>query len=586
MKYLIFVLLFLLPHSLFAASGASLSVLPSTGSYQVGDVFTVSILVATAGQPINAVEGKITFNTDEIEVAGISKDSSIVGSWTTEPAVDSEEGSIAFGGGITEGFTGDSGKVFSIDFRPRRVAESTVRFSTGAAILANDGFGTNLIESMNAGAYVFTAKEVIPVIVQSGVSEPEPLVLGASTSTPFSATTSTEAISLVSSSHPDQNKWYSESTAGFSWTLPPGVNAVRLSVNAKPDAAPTKLYSPAIAERVVKDTSDGISYFHLRARTENGWGESVHYRFQTDTEQPEKFQIAQASTTGMFGFIFTAEDRTSGIEKYLVQIDGGPETEWKDDGSRAYIPEVQSSGDHILSVKALDMAGNFATSSIAFTLDPVPAPTITDFPKTLSPGNILYLRGVAMPHAAVFVRVSKDGEREREHFVTAAPDGSFTFIMEGKAEDGVYSIYTEQVFGGTRSSSSENIVIPVNQPEIILFGKIAVRYLSVLIPLVTLILLLIFVLAFGWHRWKIFRMDIQKELEKAEAVSRKSFSDLKKEINEDERIFEEDASEGKTKKEAVKRLKKSIDAAEEEVEKDLAVVKQKVKRTVKAKRVG
>lgn len=581
MKYLFFIFSFFafVPYSVFAEGGASLSVLPVVGTHQVGDVFTVSVFINTSSKPINAVEGQVSFNPDELEVSGISEEGSVIGSWTREPIL-SEEGGISFGGGIAGGFTGDSGKIFSIDFRARRIAQGAIRFTVGAAILADDGMGTNIIESMNAGAYDITAKEVLPVIVQSGA--PSPMVLGASSST-------TEVLGeahFVSSSHPDQNEWYQKSDAEFSWMLPPDATAVRLLTDTKPSTTPTKLYSPAITEKTIKDISGGISYFHFQVRTPDGWSEPVHYRFQTDNTKPDEFHIAESGANEPFGFIFDARDQTSGIEKYLIQIDDGPEAEWRDDGSHTYIPPELNPGEHSLFAKAIDFAGNFATSSAVFTLASVSAPSITDFPETPVPGSALFVRGKAESNAAVSLWVVKDGTRAKEHKIASASDGAFVFVADTKAEEGIYRVYAEQVKNGVRSLPSESVLISVSQPKIILFGKIALDYLSVLIPLVTLVLLLVFILVFGWHRWKIFRMTLEKELEKAQELSERSFRELKKEVSEDERILASiGSSEGRTQaeKEMVRRMKKSVDRAEAEVGKDLSTVKQKIKRSVKVK---
>lgn len=576
MKYLLFILSFFIfaPCSVFAEGGASLSLLLPVGAYQVGDVFTVSVSVNTSGQPINAVEGQINFNAGELEVTGISEDGSIIGSWTREPSV-LEEGSISFGGGIARGFTGDSGKIFSIDFRARGAAQGAIRFTTGAAILADDGMGTNIIESMNGGVYDIAAKEVVPVIVQS--ETPAPMVLGASSSTAESS----REVSIISPSHLDQNAWHRKIDARFLWTLPQEAIAVRLSFDREASTTPTKLYSPAITEKTIKDVRDGISYFHLQVRTKDGWGESVHYRFQTDNKKPDAFSLSRASTTDALGFVFFAHDEVSGVEKYLISIDNGPEMEWKDDGTHTYVPPELESGEHLLFAKAVDFAGNFATSSAVFQLESVAAPVITGFPATLAPGSALSISGMADQGSIVSLWISKNGAHPKEERVESTGDGKFMFVTEDTLEEGVYRIRAEEIKGGARSPSSGDIFVTVRPPHILFFGKIAIDYLSILIPLATLVLLLLFILAFGWHRFRIFRLTLQKELEKAETVSHESFSALRKEIDQHEADLK-DKNVSK-RKAAASRIKKSIDNTEASIEKDLSEIKQKTKRSAKIK---
>lgn len=578
MKYFLFILAFLIPSAVFADGSASLSLFPSTETYYIGDTFHVSVNVDTDGKPVNAVEGKISFNKDELEVTELSKESSVLESWTIEPVYSNEDGTISFAGGM-KNFSGPSGKIFSITFRALKNKESQVRFSTGAAILAADGQGTNILTVMNAGVYTLTAKEVIPVPDEPiDANDPTPLVLGASTSTE----SADQKIPITSASHPDENKWYNQKIAKFAWTLPPGVTAIRLLATASSSSLPTKVYNPPVSEKTIQDISNGISYFHLQGKTEFGWSEPTVYRFQTDTIKPEVFQIKEASTSDAFGFLFESRDKTSGVEKYLIQIDNGKEEEWRDDGSHTYIPAEQKPGAHILSAKAVDFAGNFATSSVAFILNPVNAPNITDYEHELLSGNALVVRGRADPNAALSIWVSKDGARAEENKITSDRDGAFVFVLNGKAQEGVYKIYAEEAGRGVRSTPSASVLITVSQPKVILFGNAALGYLSVLIPLVTLVLLLLFVLVYGFHRFKIFRATLQKEVEEVETASRKSFLALQKEINEDERnldgISEENA---KKQKEAVTRLKKSISRAEVNIEKEISDVKQKVKKTVK-----
>ncbi len=585
MKKFLFIFLFFVPSFTFAESAASLSLLPEVGTYRIGDEFTVTVNADTGGRAINAAEGELSFNTEELEAVGLSKEGSLLESWTVEPEYSNEKGSIRFGGGV-KSFTGDSGKIFSIIFRALKNTEAQVRFSTGAAILANNGLGTNILSVMSAGTYRLVPKEIIPEAEQSEF--PEPLVLGASAS-------SEEKILVTSPTHPDENRWYGERNARFLWTLPSGANAVRLSVTASSGSAPINLYPP-IHEKIIPDMDEGVSYFHIQAHTDFGWSEPALYRVQIDTRKPESFAIAEAKRDGVREFLFDARDSGSGIEKYLIQTDHGAETEWRDDGSHRYILPAHTAGAHTLSAKAFDFSGNFATSSVYFTLDPVSSPVITDFDPELAPNSMLVVRGTAVPNADITVRVRKDGARPKEYKTKSAENGKFIFVMDEKTEEGVYEISAEAVAGGVLSDASGSVLVSVRESAMLFFGTVALTYLSVIIPLVTLVLLLLFIIAYGFHQFKIFRLNLEKEVEKAETVSRESFESVRREIYEDERILAsigDRESDGARKvkeekrKTTVSRLEKTVDAAEEKVEKEIADVKEKVKKPakLKAKRV-
>src|SRR3989304_8812555 len=61
---------------------ASLYFSPSTGSYTVGNNFSVDVKVNTGGAAINAAEGTVVFNPNDLEVANVSKNNSVFALWT------------------------------------------------------------------------------------------------------------------------------------------------------------------------------------------------------------------------------------------------------------------------------------------------------------------------------------------------------------------------------------------------------------------------------------------------------------------------------------------------------------------------
>ena len=67
------------------AQAASLFVAPSSGNYNVGSNFSIVVKVNTSGQPINAAEGVIVFNPNELSVVSLSKSGSIFNLWVQEP---------------------------------------------------------------------------------------------------------------------------------------------------------------------------------------------------------------------------------------------------------------------------------------------------------------------------------------------------------------------------------------------------------------------------------------------------------------------------------------------------------------------
>ena len=77
-----------------AASRASLSFSPASGSYEVGDVVSVNILVGSPDQPMNAVSGVVSFPPSKLEVISLSKTDSVLSIWLHEPSFSNSLGTI------------------------------------------------------------------------------------------------------------------------------------------------------------------------------------------------------------------------------------------------------------------------------------------------------------------------------------------------------------------------------------------------------------------------------------------------------------------------------------------------------------
>ncbi|MCX6797109.1 MAG: hypothetical protein NTX98_01360, partial [Candidatus Doudnabacteria bacterium] len=125
------------------AEAASLSVSPSSGSFQTGATFYVNFLVSSPNQAANAVSGVVSFSSENLEVVSLSKDGSLISLWVQEPSFSNSSGSINFEGIILNpGFSGDGGKVLTANFRAKAAGLGKISFVNGM-VLANNGQGTN-----------------------------------------------------------------------------------------------------------------------------------------------------------------------------------------------------------------------------------------------------------------------------------------------------------------------------------------------------------------------------------------------------------------------------------------------------------
>ncbi len=152
-------------------NAATLGIIPASGSYNIGEIFSVNVTVSSADQPLNAIDGIVTFPTGILEVSSLAKDNSVLNLWVEEPTYSNNTGKIAFSGvAVNPGFTGASGKVLKINFKVKKAGTAEVLFSAGS-ILANDGKGTNILTGFNNGQFTLSNGKVaksIPLPVPDG----------------------------------------------------------------------------------------------------------------------------------------------------------------------------------------------------------------------------------------------------------------------------------------------------------------------------------------------------------------------------------------------------------------------------------
>jgi len=257
------------------AASASLYLSPSTEVYRVGDTFSIVVKVDSGGVAINASEGTLIFNPNELNVVSISKSGSILTLWTTEPIFSNSAGTISFGGGTPKNFTGSSGTIITISFLAKTIGTCNVNFSTGS-VLAADYKGTNILTTISSGSYVINPK----TIPSSGEEYIPP--------------ENAPPVPIISSpTHPDSEKWYSNNDPKFTWEVSEDVTGVKLLVSSKPVDTPTIFYSEPISEKQLEDLADGVWYFHCQLQNKFGWGKISHFKFQIDTTLLESPMITE-----------------------------------------------------------------------------------------------------------------------------------------------------------------------------------------------------------------------------------------------------------------------------------------------------
>ena len=513
------------------AASASLYLSPATAKFDVGDSMAMAIYVNSDEQAINAVSGVLAFPADKLEVSSLSKSGSVINLWVLEPTFSNSTGRVSFEGLILNpGFVGTGGKVITVNFKVKAAGTAYLSLSS-ASVLANDGLGTNILTSLGSASYELSSES--GQLPTEPAAQPEARSETAGESQPVVVDRVPYAPTVISETHPDQNAWYQENIPKFSWSLPAGTTGVRLLVGKLPNAAPSVSYIPAISSRELDELDDGVWYFHIRLRNSAGWGDITHYKFQIDTQAPEAFMLDQIAredlTDPKVQLVFEAEDATSGIDHYEIQLNGGEVEIWRDDGSHTYQTPALEPGDYVAAVKAADKAGNYLSQKTEFTIEPLAAPQITDYPKELFAGKTLTIKGLAYPSVQVAVFLERVGSEPVSQSVTSDATG------KGLAA-GSYKVWARVIDDRGASSQDSEILNIIVKPEKILgLSQWPWNYIATILLLAALIVALAINILMIKKKKRRYYGDILENKQKIEQEIRQVFQLIKQSIEESEK---------------------------------------------------
>ena len=151
-KRFLLVSTFLLLPMVGYASDASLALVPSKTSFEVGQVVKARIvLVNDNAASVNTVGTNLVFPDDLLTLVSISRDASVLGLWAEEPSMKS--GRVSFAGGSTDPITVDGARILTLSFRAKKVGQATFSFENTSILIA-DGKGTDI--TLQPGNSVWT----------------------------------------------------------------------------------------------------------------------------------------------------------------------------------------------------------------------------------------------------------------------------------------------------------------------------------------------------------------------------------------------------------------------------------------------
>ncbi len=503
------------------AAGASLYLAPAKGTYAIGGKFNVAVKVNSGGADINAAEGKISFDAKLLEVVSVSKGGSIFPFWTVEPSFSNSAGTVSFGGGMPPPpYKGTAGQICTISFKAVSAGTAAVRFTSGA-VLANDGKGTNVIASMGSASFVINPKTEAPA-----TSEEKPDVI----KEPVEAAYNQPVIE--SPSHPDQNTWYNKNTVEFKWALPPGVTDISMSFDDNPVGNPGSESDGLLAAKTYEQTADGIRYLHLKFKDSKKWGTTAHYRVMIDTTPPEPFEVRvnQIQVGEWPELQFETKDVQSGLKKYDLFI-GSLEQQ-----AHELLPQEKSFkvsglevGEHTAILKAIDAAGNERDVTVHFTIAPIDAPVIINYPSEIKSTDRFYASGESSPNVEITVFISNSQGTVVQGKTTGDNHGKWTYFHNESLANGHYAAWAEaKNKNGIKSGLSQKVSFLVSPPVFAVIGSFVINYFTMFVSLLSMIVLIIIGVIYIIG---LLRKRLKKETFEIEDILEKNASAMKEMID-------------------------------------------------------
>ncbi len=351
----------------YTVSAADVSISPSTGSYSVGQSFTVTIQTNPQGKSVNAVEAKLSFDNTKLSVTSVSKTGSVFSLWTTEPTFSNSAGTIDFGGGSPSPFSTRSNLV-TVTFKVLKEGSATVSIAS-ASVLAADGLGTDVYTGGTGATYTVTAAAAKPTPVEETPSEEDTDEDDSNAAITFGdPPRAPEAGSTV---FLDPEVWYATKVGVFTWEVPFDVDVLALDISTSSEFEPKTVYDPPIEQLSLSADLliDGVQYLTMQYKNQVGWGGILHRKLMIDTLPPQPFivNVRAGNTSSAFPLLtFEANDETSGIRKYEMSIAGGEPIEiTPDEAKLGYMLKDLEDGTYTVKVVAYDFAGNKTESSSA-----------------------------------------------------------------------------------------------------------------------------------------------------------------------------------------------------------------------------
>lgn len=329
---------FLLPH---AANAAILFMSPQHANVHPDGTLSVAMALDSQGESVNVVSARMVYPTELLEAVSTHIGGSFISLWAEEPTIDRSTGSISLAGGVPNGSVVYNGTVATVLFKVKKVGTAQIVLDENqSSVYLNDGFGTK--------AKLTTQ----PIALQSTRADPL-------------------APSILSSTHPDEARWYAQRDVVFSWKRYDQA-FYTFTLSRDPEKTPDAIPDETDGMVRYQTLSDGVWYFTLQERLAGDvFGSVAQHRVMIDAVPPQPFTVDRITDPATHKQLlsFHALDATSGVTSYRIRLleprfawfpfflDGT----WRTAANPVLLNERELVGS--ATVQAVDAAGNIRTAT-------------------------------------------------------------------------------------------------------------------------------------------------------------------------------------------------------------------------------
>lgn len=269
-------------------------------------------IIASRSTDYNAVELSISFSNL------IYINSTVANGWTPVQGPTVSGNTITFAGALLGSSAIGNRNVLTVTLRTQNLGTATI---TVNGIIDGTGLGTGSNNVSNLRNI-----QIVPRPTPTNTPTPTQNTT-TNTPTPTNSLVKVQEnlpkeVSISSQTHPNQEKWYNNNLVKLNCIKEPDVIEFSYVVDEYSDTVPDTIPETSNSLIEINLPKEGINYFHVRARNNNGWGPVSRYKIKLDLTPPEKFipSIKRDYETGTNFLLFNTKDNFSEIIKYKIYI--------------------------------------------------------------------------------------------------------------------------------------------------------------------------------------------------------------------------------------------------------------------------